>query len=182
MKNLLLSAFRTTSERILISMANVIFILGAIATIAIFLTSCIAWEISDYSGDIRGIDGINWFGIPLLIYCIMGTLISWSVLAILAEISIYIRDRSDGNQSIWEKDFALMISTKQIDKAKEILYRTILESDEFKLVLSGGNETYHQECIDRLHHKYGKYLKYIGEDRFMYDKENELVKVFKSHN
>ena len=141
-------------------------VLGTTGSIIIFFSSCIAWEYSRYSGGIVGVDGINWLGFPSLIYCIMGTLIGWSLLAILVEIAI--NTQVNNSQANWKKG-----------KAKEILYRGIMESEEFKQVLTGGNENYHKECIDALNKKYGEYLNAIGEDAFINIDENKIYKAFK---
>lgn len=168
----------TTAEKTLSSLAKVVLVLGIIGSIAVFFSSFISWEISPYSGDIQGMDGINWMGLPALIYCIMATLIAWSILSILVEISVNVRS---GNSQIthWEKDFALMVAIGQMDKAKEILYRIIFDSDEFKFVLSGGNEKFHQECIEKLNSKFKKHLNAIGEDSFTYSDSNEYLLAFK---
>lgn len=168
----------TAAENTLATMSKIVLVLGIIGSIAVFFTSCIQWNISSYSFKIEGVDGINWMGIPALIYCLMATLIAWSVLSILVEISVNIRTKST-QANHWKKDFAVMVSINNADKAKEILYRTIFESNEFKLVLSGGNETFHQECIEKLNATFGKYLKAIGEDRFTYSESNDYLMVFK---
>lgn len=107
----------------------------------------------------------------------MGTLIGWSVLAILVEIAI--NTRTNNSQSNWKKDFAVMVATGEKGKAKEILYRGIMESEEFKRVLTGGNENYHKECIDALNKKYSDHLKAIDEDSFINTDENEIYQAFK---
>lgn len=168
----------TTAESTLATMSKIVLVLGIIGSVAVFFASCIQWNISSYSFKIEGVDGINWMGIPALIYCLMATLIAWSVLSILVEISVNIRTKSTQTNS-WEKDFAIMIATNNTDKAKEVLYRAIFESDEFKLVLTGGNETFHQGCIDKLNAKFLKYLKKIGEDRFIYTESSDYLMVFK---
>lgn len=168
----------TTAEKTLVTMAKAVLVLGIIGSIAVFFSSFISWEISPYTGETRGMDGINWAGLPALIYCIMTTLIAWSVLSILLEISINVRSGSS-QMSHWEKDFALMVAIGQVDKAKEILYRIIFDSHEFKLVLTGGNEKFHQECIEKLNGKFKKYLNAIGEDTFTYSDNNEYLMVFK---
>lgn len=168
----------TTAEKTLATMAKAVLVLGIIGSIAVFFSSFISWEISPYTGETRGMDGINWAGLPALIYCIMATLIAWSVLSILVEISINIRsNNSQTNQ--WEKEFALMIAIDNTDKAKEILYRAIFCSNEFKLVLTGGNEKFHQECIDKLNSKYSIYLKAIGKEHFIYSENDEYLMAFK---
>lgn len=167
----------TAAESTLAAMSKAVLVLGIIGSIAVFFSSCIAWEYSSYSERIVGVDGINWLGFPSLIYCIMGTLISWSVLAILVEIAINIR--TNNSQSNWEKDFAVMVATGEKGKAKEILYRGIMESEEFKRVISGGNNAYHQECIDILNNKYNKYLNAIGESKFQYPEESDIFNAFK---
>lgn len=168
----------TTAESTLATMTTVVLVLGIIGSIAVFFSSCISWKISSYSGEIKGIDGFNWMGLPILIYCVIATLISWSVLSVLVEISANIRSESTQTNS-WEKDFAVMIATNNTDKAKEVLYRAIFESDEFKLVLTGGNETFHQGNIEKLNAKFLKYLKKIGEDRFIYTENSDYLMVFK---
>lgn len=167
----------TVAENTLATMSKIVLVLGIVCSVAVFLSSCIQWEYS-YDREIDGIDGINWLGLPMLIYCIMATLIAWSVLSVLVEISVNIRTKST-QANHWEKDFAVMVSINNIDKAKEILYRTIFESNEFKLVLSGGNEIFHQGCIDNLNVTFGKYLKAIGEDRFTYSESNDYLMIFK---
>lgn len=168
----------TAAESTLETMATTVLVLGIIASIAVFFSSCISWKISTYSGETRGMDGFDWMGLPMLIYCIMATLIAWSVLSILVEISVNIRTKSTQTNH-WKKDFAVMVATNNIDKAKEILYRAIFESSEFKLVLSGGNEKFQAECIDRLNTVFGKYLKEIGEDKYTYSESNEYLMIFK---
>lgn len=167
----------TAAESTLAAMSKTVLVLGTTGSIIIFFSSCIAWEYSRYSGDIVGVDGINWLGFPSLIYCIMGTLIGWSLLAILVEIAI--NTQVNNSQANWKKDFAVMIAVGEKGKAKEILYRGIMESEEFKQVLTGGNENYHKECIDALNKKYGEYLNAIGEDAFINIDENKIYKAFK---
>ena len=65
------------------------------------------------------------------------------------------------------------------EKGKAILYRGIMESEEFKRVLTGGNENYHKECIDALNKKYSDHLKAIDEDSFINTDENEIYQAFK---
>lgn len=72
-----------------------------------------------------------------------------------------------------------MVAAGQKEKAKEVLYRGIMESKEFKQVLIGGNENYHKECIDALNKKYSDHLKAIGEDTFVNTDENEIYQAFK---
>ena len=86
----------TAAESTLAAMSKTVLVLGIIGSVFAFFSSCIAWEYSKYSGGIVGVDGINWLGFPVLIYCIMGTLIGWAVLSILVEISVIdcIRGRS----------------------------------------------------------------------------------------
>ena len=72
-----------------------------------------------------------------------------------------------------------MVAAGEKKKAKEILYRGIMESEEFKQVLTGGNENYHKECIDALNKKYSDYLKAINEDVFINADENKIYKAFK---
>lgn len=167
----------TAAESTLAAISKTVLVLGIIGSVIAFFSSCIAWEYSEYSGGILGADGINWLGFPIFIYCIMGTLIGWSVLAILVEIAV--NTRTTNSQSNWEKDFAVMIATNQTVKAKEILYRGIMESEEFKRVLTGGNENYHQECIDSLNMKYSKYLKAIGEESFINIDNTSIYNAFK---
>ena len=167
----------TAAESTLAAMSKTVLVLGIIGSIFIFFSSCIAWKYSTYSEGIVGVDGINWFGFPALIYCVMATLIGWSVLAILVEIAI--SNRTNNSQSNWKKDFAVMVAVGEKGKAKEILYRGIMESEEFKQVLIGGNENYHKECIDALNKKYNDYLKAIGEDVFINVDENQIYKAFK---
>lgn len=168
----------TSAEKTLCGMAKAVLVLGSIGSVAVFFSSCIAWEVSSYSGEIRGMDGINWMGVSALIYCIMATLIAWSVLTILAEISINVRNKST-NETPWQKEFALMIALKDNNKAKEILYRAIFNSVEYKKVLSGGNDQYRKQCVDELNNSYSIYLAQIGEKQFAHNTENELFNVFK---
>ena len=167
----------TAAESTLAAMSKTVLVLGIIGSVFAFFSSCIAWEYSKYSGGIVGVDGINWLGFPVLIYCIMGTLIGWAVLSILVEISVNIRTQK--TQSSWKKDFAVMVAAGQKEKAKEVLYRGTMESKEFKQVLTGGNENYHKECIDALNKKYSDHLKAIGEDTFVNTDENEIYQAFK---
>ena len=167
----------TAAESTLAAMSKTVLVLGIIGSIVVFFSSCIAWEYSRYSGGIVGADGINWLGFPALIYCVMGTLIGWSVLTILVEIAI--NTRTNNSQSNWKKDFAVMVAAGEKKKAKEILFRGIMESEEFKQVLTGGNENYHKECIDALNKKYSDYLKAINEDVFINVDENKIYKAFK---
>ena len=71
----------TAAESTLAAMSKTVLVLGIIGSVFAFFSSCIAWEYSKYSGGIVGVDGINWLGFPVLIYCIMGTLIGWAVLS-----------------------------------------------------------------------------------------------------
>lgn len=168
------------AESTLSTMARVVLVLGIIASIFVFFSTCIAWKYSSYSGEIRGMNGLNWMGISTLLYCVMGTLIAWSLLSVIVEISVNVRSKGDGNISNnWKKDFVVAKAADLNDKAKEILYRAILESDLFKKVLSGGNETYHQQCIDELNKAFEPYLKEIGENQFKYTEANEILNAFK---
>ena len=108
----------TAAESTLAAMSKTVLVLGIIGSVFAFFSSCIAWEYSKYSGGIVGVDGINWLGFPVLIYCIMGTLIGWAVLSILVEISVNIRTQK--TQSSWKKDFAVMVAAGQKEKAKEV--------------------------------------------------------------
>ena len=167
----------TAAESTLAAMSKTVLVLGSVGSIAVFFSSCLAWEISEYSGGILGVNGLNWLGFPPLIYCIMGTIIGWAVLSILVEISVNIRTQK--TQSSWKKDFAVMVAAGQKEKAREVLYRGIMESEEFKRVLTGGNENYHKECIDALNKKYSDHLKAIGEDTFVNTDDSEIYKAFK---
>lgn len=169
----------TVAESTLSTMAKVVLVLGIIASIIIFFTTCLAWKVGVW-GKIEGVDGLNWMGISTLLYCVMGTLIAWSLLSVIVEISVNVRSKGDGNISNnWKKDFVVAKAADLKDKAKEILYRAILESDLFKKVLSGGNETYHQQCIDELNKAFEPYLKEIGENQFKYTEANEILNAFK---
>ena len=150
----------TAAESTLAAMSKTVLVLGIIGSVFAFFSSCIAWEYSKYSGGIVGVDGINWLGFPVLV-----------------EISVNIRTQK--TQSSWKKDFAVMVAAGQKEKAKEVLYRGIMESKEFKQVLTGGNENYHKECIDALNKKYSDHLKAIGEDTFVNTDENEIYQAFK---
>lgn len=55
----------------------------------------------------------------------------------------------------------------------------MMESEEFKRVLTGGNENYHKECIDTLNKKYYDYLKTVGEESFINVDGNNIYKAFK---
>lgn len=168
----------TTVESTLLTMAKVVLVLGIIASIFVLFTTCIVWEYS-YSGNIEGIDGFNWIGFSTFIYAVMITVISWSLLSVIVEISVNVRCKNgNGNEEEWEKEFAIAIATEQKMRAKELLYREIFESNEFKKVLSGGNDVYHQQCIDALNSKYESYLKEIGEEHFKYTDRNNILDVF----
>lgn len=166
----------TAAESTLAAMAKTVLVLGIIGSVLVFFTSCIAWKCSIYSDGITGVKGINWLGFPSLLYCLMGTLVGWSVLSILVEIAV--NTRTVNTQSNWKKDFAVMVATGQKEKAKEVLYRGIMESEEFKRVLTGGNENYHRECIERLNKKFSEHLKAIGENTFINVDENDIYKAF----
>lgn len=167
----------TVAESTLSTMAKVVLALGIIASIIIFFTTCLAWKVGVW-GKIEGVDGLNWMGLPTLLYCAMATLIAWSVLSVIVEISVNVR--SKGNISTnWKKDFVVAKAADQNDKAKEILYRAILESNEFKKVLAGGNDTFHQQCINELNKAFECYLKEIGEKQFKYTEANEILNIFK---
>lgn len=84
----------TPAEKTLAAMAKTILVLGAIGSIIVFFASCTIWQYSKNSGGIIGMDGINWLGMPYFIFCVMFTLISWSVLSILVEISVNIRAKN----------------------------------------------------------------------------------------
>lgn len=168
----------TAAESTLSTMATVVLVLGIIASIFVFAFSCLSWEFT-YSGGLDEVNGINWMGFPTLIYCIMATLISWSVLSVIVEISVNVRSGKEQTSSDWKKDFAISYVSGKNDTAKEILYRAILESDEFKKVMSGGNETYHQQCVDELNRIFRVYLEKIGEGEFKYTQANEILNVFK---
>ena len=83
----------TSAEKTLSVMAKLVLVLGIIGSIIVFFASCAIWQYSKYSGGIVGMDGVNWLGLPYFIFCIMFTLISWSVLSILVEISVNIRTK-----------------------------------------------------------------------------------------
>lgn len=168
----------SAAESTLSTMAKVVLVLGIISSIIVFFSACIAWDYSTFSHEIRGVDGINWAGIPSFIYCLMATLVCWSLLSVIVEISVNVRSKSNVSED-WKKEFAIAIATGQSIKAKEILYRTIFESEEFKKFLTGGNDTYHQQCIDDLNNKYAIYLKEIGEVQWKYTKPNEMMNAFK---
>lgn len=104
----------TAAESTLAAMSKTVLVLGIIGSVIAFFSSCIAWEYSKYSGGIVGIDGFNWLGLPIFIYCIMGTLIGWSVLAILVEIAV--NTRTTTSQSNRKKDFAVMVASGQKDE------------------------------------------------------------------
>ncbi len=160
-------------------MAIVVLVLGIIGSIATFFSSCIMWDISTYSGSINGIDGINWLGLPSLIYIIMATLIGWSVLSVVVEISVNVRKGSMGEKDNWKKDFAVLIATDQKKQARELLYRVILESHQFKKVLEGGRDEYHQACVKEVNNIYSVYLKAIGEESFKISESDEIFDVFR---
>ena len=169
----------TTAENTLSVMAKVVLVLGIIGSIFIFVFSCLSWNLT-YGGELDEVDGINWLGFPTLIYCIMATLIAWSLLSVIVEISVNARSKGNNNVSVnWQKEFAVAKTLDLNDKAKEILYRVILESDEFKKVLAGGNEIFHQSNIDALNEKFAPYLKEIGEDKFKYTKAIDILNVFR---
>lgn len=84
----------TSAEKTLAVMAKTVLVLGIIGSIIVFFATCALWQYSKYSGDIVGMDGINWLGLPYFILSVMFTLISWSVLSILVEISVNIRAKS----------------------------------------------------------------------------------------
>lgn len=166
----------SSAEKTLSTMATVVLVLGVIGSIATFFSSCVTWE-TKYDG--LSMDGINWLGFPILIYIVMATLIGWSLLSVIAEISVNIRQQKGGKNDDWKKDFAVLIATEQITMAKTLLYSIILESPQFKKVLEGGREEYHSACLKELHNMYGLYLKALGEDQFKFDKTNELFNAFK---
>lgn len=169
----------TVAEKTLSLMSSVVLVLGIIGSIAVFLTSCISWEVSSYSGDINGVNGINWFGFPSLIYVLMATLIGWSLLSVIVEIAVNVRTKAASSSQTWQKEFALLVVLEKKKEARELLYKVIVESEEFKAVLSGGREEYHEGCIKNLNDTYAVYLKAIGEQSFNIDYSNELVNVFK---
>lgn len=88
----------TVAESTLSTMAKVVLVLGIIASIIIFFTTCLAWKVGVW-GKIEGVDGLNWMGISTLLYCVMGTLIAWSLLSVIVEISVNVRSKGDGNIS-----------------------------------------------------------------------------------
>lgn len=169
----------TSAEKTLSSMATVVLVLGIVGAIATFFSSCISWEISQYSGSIKGIDGINWLGLPSLIYIVMATLIGWSVLSVIVEISVNIRLGSVTKEDNWRKEFAVLIATDQKQRAKELLYRIILQSPEFSKVLTGGRDEYHAACVKEVNSTYSIYLKAIGDDSFKISESDEIFNVFR---
>lgn len=169
----------TTAEKSLSTMATVVLVLGLIGAIVVFFENCLIWERSSYSGKIEGIDGFNWFGLSSLVYIVMATLLSWSLLSIITEISVNIRGMKEGNYSDWQKEFALLVLLNKKEDAKKILYKEILDSTELKSVLSGGREEYHNACVKKLNDKFSVYLKAIGEQEVNIDTESELLNVFR---
>ncbi len=173
----------TVAESTLLIMAKVVLVLGIIASILVFFTVCITWEYSYLGTDIVGIDKVNWLDFPIFIYAVMATLVTWSLLSVIVEISVNVRcKKGNGNGDKWEKDFAIAVATDQKVKAKEILYGEIMRSNEFRKVLSGGKDVYHQQCIDTLNSKYAPYLKEIGEEHFKYTDRNDILDVFLSED
>lgn len=81
----------TPAEKTLATMAKTVLVLGIIGSVFVFFGTSVIWQYSKYSGGIVGMDGINWVGLPYFIFSVMSTLISWSVLSILVEISVNIR-------------------------------------------------------------------------------------------
>ena len=79
----------------------------------------------------------------------------------------------------WEKEFALLVLLHKKEEAKNILYKEILDSTEFKSVLSEGREEYHNDCIKKLNNKFSVYLKAIGEHEVTIKAGSELLNVFK---
>ena len=169
----------TTAEKSLSTMATVVLVLGLVGSIVVFFGNCFIWERSSYSGEIKGIEGFNWLGLSSLIYIVMATLLSWSLLSIIAEIAVNIRKMKEGNGLDWQKEFALLVLLHKKEEAKKILYKEILDSTEFKSVLSGGREEYHNDCIKTLNNKFSVYLKAIGEHEVNIEAESELLNVFK---
>lgn len=168
----------TLAEKSLYLISTIVLILGIIGALIVFFTSCISWEIS-YSGKITGFEGVNWINLPSFAYVIMATLISWSLLSIIAEIAINVRLNGINSSQSWQKEFALLVLLDKKAEAKEILYKAILDSKEFKAVLSGGREEYHVGCIETLNKTYSIYLNALGESTFDFDNKNELFKIFK---
>lgn len=169
----------TSAEKTLSSMATVVLVLGIIGSIATIFSSCISWDISEYSGSINGMDGINWLGLPTLIYIVMATLIGWSVLSVVAEMSVNIRLGRVGKDDNWRKEFAMLIATDQKLRAKELLYRVILQSSEFSKVLEGGRDEYHAACVKEVNGTYSVYLKAIDEDGFKISETDKIFDVFR---
>lgn len=163
----------TPAEKALSIIAKVVLVFGAIGSIATFFISCIVWDRYD------GMDGINWFGLPSLIYIAMATLIGWSILSVITEMSINIRLGRAHDENNWRKEFAVLIATDQKQRAKELLYRVILQSPEFKKVITGGREEYHAACVKDVNSIYSVYLQAIGENCFKINESDNIFDVFR---
>lgn len=94
----------TPAEKTLATMAKAVLVLGVIGSIIVFFATCAIWQYSKYSGGIVGMDGINWLGLPYFIFSVMFTLISWSVLSVLVEISVNIRTKNTHSDADTDTD------------------------------------------------------------------------------
>ncbi|WP_321479324.1 hypothetical protein [uncultured Bacteroides sp.] len=168
----------TPAEKTLDIISKLVLVLGTITSIYIPLS--FAWitkDVNPYSYSTQ-VSSFDWYAILVFIYCIIGTLTIWAILSILVQISVNSRKEEVIPYS-WKKDFAVAIALEQTAKAKEILYREIFQSEEYKNVLSKGDDAYNKKCIDHLNETYAFYLKQIGEESFKYTEANTLFSVFK---
>lgn len=163
----------------LASMAIAVLVLGAIVT---FVTSCIEWK------SYGGFDEINWMGIPGFVNILMITLVGWALLNVMVDISVNIRTLrilkvSDSveakNDDEWKKEFAVLITLKQKDKARELLYRRILTSNSFKHILGNKNQATRDVIMKDLNDSFSTYLRAIGENSFNVEHQDSIYNAFK---
>lgn len=172
---------KSSAEQTLSVIATVILVLGLIGTAVSFFSLCVLW---DYSG----MDGINWAGIPTAINILIASLLGWSLLNVMVEISMNIRtlrklkasDKVEVKQDDdWRKEFAVLITLEQKDKARELLYRRILTSDLFKRVLGNKSQANNNILMKDLNDYFIIYLRAIGEESFNVESQNNIYNAFK---
>lgn len=172
---------KTSAENTLSSMAIIVLILGILGTVVSFFSLCVLW---DYSG----MDGISWAGIPTTINILIATLLGWSLLKVMVEISVNIRtlrklkssDKVEVRQGDdWRKEFAVFIAFEQKDKARELLYRSILNSDLFKRVVGCKTPENRDILMKDLNDYFCPYLRAIGEESFKVNLSNNIYDIFK---
>ena len=163
----------TSAEKALKDIAQIILVFGIICSVIVLITMCFVTE-KDYFG--KSTIEFNWIGIPYVICSVLGTIAAWALLTILAEIAYSVRTKP--NSTEWQKEFSLLVILGKKEEAKEILYRSILNSTTMQQILGDGNEVYRKGRYEALLQEYKPYLNAIGENTFPIDEQSILFKSF----